>query len=264
VQFAAHLSCDFGIGSNDLDGKLDLVNHSLAGAVPAGKQFEIFKAVIVRVAVDVMHSFFRSKFAFEILFHNVSMFKNLVHWDAVLSRYSQDNVAPLYSARDFWRSMFFSVDFADPLVLTLARAKFLRLVNGARFIAASFIKLFAAIFAISFVAFVSVFSPTNCRTGHRTIRRGFAELFLIGGDVRMPQRERLQAFSANEIIIWFSKYCATKLFFVLTMADGAAVFAVRKSGRNAKRLSAVLADFLNGHRGTPWGLSPRCMAHYSI
>jgi hypothetical protein len=59
-------------------GPRDLISDALAGAVAAGKEFKVLKSVIVSNAVNVMDRLFFEERSAKMLFHYVSVLKNLL------------------------------------------------------------------------------------------------------------------------------------------------------------------------------------------
>lgn len=65
---------DVGVDRNDVQREVDLVDHALTGAVPARKEFEVLKPVVLPVSVDVMDGFFVIEFPSKVLGHDVAVF----------------------------------------------------------------------------------------------------------------------------------------------------------------------------------------------
>lgn len=252
VQFVASRSAEVGVQSQYLDGELHLVDHALAGAVLAPKQFEIAQLIVEPVAVNVVHRFFGEKFTAKALFHYVSVLKDFIRGLAASRRESKHDVVSFDSPSYSGKSVFFSVDLAHPLALALLRAKSLFSVYPAALfsLARGF---FTAVHANVLVLGLGIFPPAGVRTFFRAVQRIAAELLLVCGQVRLHHDERLLAVFAGEVDRRPTGGWKRFAEAMTTSAGQTAILAPRFGVARVavKRLVTVLACHLDRHGYSP-------------
>lgn len=247
-QLVAYRPGKFGVELQHVDRKLHLVDDSLPRPMPAAEQFEVGQIVVEPVTVDVVDGFFGEKFASEVPRHDVPVLKNFVGGLAVLSGNSQDRVFTLDAPSGLRQSVFLPVDFARPFVFALFAAKHLFSVESARAFQSSFVKFFAAVFAVCFVSFISVFPTALVGTRHRAIKRVFVELFSVRFHVRRLHGERRAAFFAVKNDGFSLRRRSAVQSFVRPMTRFATKFsAFFALPRDSKLLAAMFASAFGWH-----------------
>lgn len=255
LQFVASGSPEFRVGEQHVYGELNFVDHALSWAMTARKQFEVFKLVVLAVAVFVMNCFLGKQLTAKVLFHHVAVF--------------HDASRGIRSPSHYWHrhpniSVFLSVFFIKPVFKTvlgvfhlcvnfaLVAAIFLLSVYATACFAVAML-FFAALRACKFVAFVSFFSASKIGTGHRTIKRIAVELFTICSQIRLHHRKGFAAFFAGE---FDGNTSSSRNIFV--KSAGAATSEAAKFSPSfdvawiaVKRLLAFFTNGLDRH-----GLSP--------
>lgn len=194
-------SCGSGelwVESQYVDCKLNFVDDALSGAVPAGKQFEIWKQVVLPVAVLVVNCFLGVKVAAEVLAHHVAMFHDGVLLAGNKRGDGNPNVAVAFNVSSVFAALkFFKSEFFAPFVFAFAATVFLFSVQAAaRF--SRLAKRFIAVCACEGVSLVAVFSATNPRTFSTAVKRVSAVFFVVLRDLRTNHPKRRTAFAAVE------------------------------------------------------------------
>ena len=242
-------SGDVRVGTKDIDCEVDFVDNSLSRPVATGIEFEVFDSVICFDSIDVVDGFFGQEFSTDVLFHDVPMFEYFVHRNAVVGGNTQNCVATFNSARDLWKSVLCSTQFARPFILALFRAELLFVVDRARSFASRSVELFIAVLAVCFVTFVSVFAASDGRAGNRAVPRILSVFFMIGFQVRGFVSEAFSAFSAFKQRISLLRGRTPVGLFVRRDACLGAKASIRFANSATKRSSALHTDFIERHLG---------------
>lgn len=249
-QFIAERLAEVGVQRQYLDGELRFVDDSLAGAVPAAEQFQVFDSVVAPDTVNVVDSFVLPKIAPKMLGHDVAVFHN-VPLRTVSGEFGQrhPNVAvPLgmffvaATFETFKRNLLLGSYFA--IVTTV----FLLTVDSpACFAVAMF--FFAALLAFEFVALIRILAATAVGTEHRAVKRVFVEFFAVGGEISLPHGKKLRAFLARKRDQYVTGRRTSFVETVGAPAFKAAIFAPLFDfvGIAVKRLLAVFTRHLDGH-----------------
>lgn len=191
---------EVGVKPDHFRAERELIDYALTGSVTAGKKLQVTNFIKFSVPVFMVNGFFGVKFSTEVLFHHVAMFKNVflrrlsIHGgDAQL-----DVPVSGFLTRDFWKSVFFPVNFAYPFVFALLRTKYLFSVDRTAARPTSALKFVSAVFARSYVLFVARFASANSRTCHRTIEGVSVVLNAIRSGVRRSHCESSTAVFAGK------------------------------------------------------------------
>jgi hypothetical protein len=225
-------SGEFGIQLNHFDCESKFIDYSLSGSVATRKQLEVFDSVVTSNSVDVMNGFFGKQVSFEVLRHDVAVFR---HFRFLASGTDQRG------EREKNVSVTFDVPSDVAAVKSVSRFNFLRC--GFAFLAAVFLIAvdakrgrvpvsnfyFATMRTGKFVALVGCFAAALIRALQGTVFWVSAVLFSIRRQVRLHHREFIAAVLAIE--------------FNRRSTVGAQVFLVQMCAttRNAAVFSAFLS-----------------------
>jgi hypothetical protein len=254
LQLKSSGTPEFRVELQHFDGERDLVDHTLAGAMPARKEFEIVHRVMLAVAVFVMDCFILVQLAAKVLLHDVAVFKHFSSFFAAIGEcwHRNINVAVAFYVSAKVTGFKFCKGFGA-LVLSFAFyvAKFLFLIYTAACFSVA-VLLFTALKAFEFVSFVSVFSPSDVGARHRAVQRVPAKFLLVCCYVGLEHRERLLAFFAGK-----ADWCATSNVHspaeMVSSASEATVFSTHSNfaGVAVKRLITIFTSQLYWHRFAP-------------
>lgn len=243
-----------GIQGQYLDGKGNFVDDTLPRPVAAAEQFQIFDSIVEPLPVDMVHGFVGQKLSSNVGLHDVTMFENFMHWYAVLRWYAQYCVLSFNAPRYFWKSMTLAMQFAGPFIFALLAAQGVLLIDGARPFSAASVELFAAVFAISFVALVGSLAAANRRARYGTVRRVFAEFLSVSCQVCGFVREIISAFAAVKVHGGYLRGRTTVQSFMCLLAIKPAKTLAFEFCRNFKRLVALLTSVDHAHLPSPFAL----------
>jgi hypothetical protein len=198
---------EFGVQTKYLDGERHFVGDTLAGPVPARKEFEVFEPVVTTVAVDVMDGFVGVQPAPQVLFHDEAVFKH--GFFAPASAAGRHGDAPIAVA-GFVPGQSFNAARGKcgrksgrggrSLVLRLAflvAVFLLRVHSTARLTPVA--ALFAASEAGESRARFGVGTATFRGTGNRAVQRVVAEFLLVRRQVSLLHDKIVSAVLAGEI-----------------------------------------------------------------
>lgn len=204
-QFVAGCPAEVGVRSQYFDSELHLVNHALARAVSAVEQFEVFKSIILSIAVLMMHCFFGKKLTAEMLRYNVAMFQHGVFFAGNEARHGNPNVSvPLDMAADI--SAVETIQRHGSLVFRFAKivAVLLLYVKSASRLAAFYV-FDAAMQANKSMCGLVASATTRAGTVDRAVHRFSSEFLFVCGNVRLHHAEWFAAFFAGEVR-WDTSY----------------------------------------------------------
>jgi hypothetical protein len=242
AQFDIGSLREVGVQAKYLDSEGYLVDDALAGTVAATEKFKVCKAVVLAVAVYVVHGFFAVKLATERLSHHIAMLHNRVFFAGDKRRHADP-----YIAMSFDMASVFSVLKAlqSTLFNAFVSAVFLFAVKPATGFAA-LTKGFSTVDAGKGVSLLRIFSAANIGTRARAIKRAAFMFFDVSIKVRTHHTERLAAFLAGErqnLSPW--SYAGSPEAFGTSTSQTAKTPVV--AWITEKGLFAIFANSLNRH-----------------
>jgi hypothetical protein len=242
---------EVGVKPDHVSTKCELVDHTLTGAVSAGKEFEVLQPVVLPVPVDVVDGFLGVQFPTEVLGHDVAVF----HDGARATGTGQSWYRYPYIAVAFY-VFFVAASFKSSLgddhlrrYFALLTAIFLIGVYSTRVKLSSSYNCVAAVLAGQFVLLVGRFAAAFGRAAHRAVHRISTEFLLVRGQISLHHGESVSAIIAGER--YRNPTCRGQRLAepVLTPTFEAAILAASFdiARVTVERLTAVLTRFLNGH-----------------
>lgn len=199
-QFGTKFFGEFGVELDYLDSPINFILNGLTRAVHAGAQFKVLKVVVAALAVLVMHCLMFVQFSAKVLFHHISMLKNVIALAFFGTWKGQPYIAFFVGMLGV---MTRGQSFLSPLVLRLQPALFAAIlliaVNPKILGVPRAVGNFAAIQARKLIAFVGISSSAGISAGDRTVQRITPELLSVRLEVGSHHNKRLAAFSASEV-----------------------------------------------------------------
>jgi hypothetical protein len=99
-QRLSHGSREFGVEFDHLDGEGDLVGDTLAGTMTVRKQFQVGNGIVMGVSIFVMDSLTGPQTTPDVLFHDVTMFKDFLTSQGNRVADHDQRIASTISSRD--------------------------------------------------------------------------------------------------------------------------------------------------------------------
>lgn len=246
VQFESCGSGEVRVQPQHVDCELHLVDHALAGAVAARKEFKIFNLVVLPVAVAVMHGFFWVKLSAQMLLHYVTVLKSFARRISIFSRdYNSDISIFLHSCCRLLLWMFLLIRKSAKQRSAFCTTKAFLPIYCAAGLALNWHR-FSALDTCGLPFFLGKLAPYSTAFCG-TILRLFIPFFYVCANCR---RFVTKIFAANftlKIYIGYSRIFASKNAFVRSFAFKITKALRRISWANFEGFSAAFTNFVDRH-----------------